>query len=91
MFGLSFDGKRVLKVISTKRQPVKGGSPLTLKVDGKNFFVTDVSAGKAGVIQEYEDGRLFAAIRLVARLPSVRILRVRSPTPSWTNAMCSRS
>jgi hypothetical protein len=57
LFGLSLDGKRVLTVISTKNQPVKGGSPLTLKVDGKNLFVTDVSGGKAGVIQEYEDGR----------------------------------
>jgi hypothetical protein len=49
--------KRVLKVISTESQPVKGGDPLTLKVDrAKNLFVTDVSGGKAGVIQEYKDG-----------------------------------
>lgn len=57
VFGLSSGAKRVLKVISTKSQPVKGGSPLTLKVDrANNLFVTDVSGGKAGVIQEYADG-----------------------------------
>jgi len=57
VFGLSLGAKRVLKVISTESQPVKGGDPLTLKVDrAKNLFVTDVSGGKAGVIQEYKDG-----------------------------------
>jgi len=57
VFGLSSGAKRVLKVISTESQPVKGGSPLTLKVDrANNLFVTDVSGGKAGVIQEYTDG-----------------------------------
>jgi hypothetical protein len=57
VFGLSLGAKRVLKVISTERQPVKGSDPLTLKVDrAQNLFVTDVSGGKAGVIQEYEDG-----------------------------------
>ncbi len=62
VFGLSLGAKRVLKVISTERQPVKGGDPLTLKVDrAKNLFVTDVSGGKAGVIQEYKDGNFTRA------------------------------
>ncbi|HEY1656092.1 MAG TPA: hypothetical protein VGF86_13360, partial [Candidatus Tumulicola sp.] len=61
LFGLSLDAKLVLKVISTESQPVKGGKPLTLKADGKDLFVTDVSGGKAGVIQEYEDGRFVRA------------------------------
>ncbi len=61
LFGLSVGAKRVIKVISTENQPVKGGQPLTLKVDGKDLFVTDVSGGKAGVIQEYEDGRFARA------------------------------
>ncbi len=61
LFGLSLGGKSVLKVISTKSQPVKGGAPLTLKVDGKNLFVTDLSGGTAGVIQEYTDGRFVRA------------------------------
>lgn len=57
VFGLSSGAKRVLTVISTESQPVKGGDPLTLKVDrAENLFVTDVSGGKAGVIQEYKDG-----------------------------------
>ena len=57
VFGLSLGAKRVLKVISTESQPVKGGDPLTLKVDrAKNLFVTDISGGKAGVIQEYKSG-----------------------------------
>jgi hypothetical protein len=57
IFGLSSGAKRVLKVISTESQPVKGGEPLTLKVDrAKSLFVTDVSGGKAGVIQEYKGG-----------------------------------
>jgi hypothetical protein len=57
VFGLSLGAKRVLKVISTESQPVKGGDPLTLKVDrAKNLFVTDISGGKAGVIQEYKAG-----------------------------------
>src|ERR1700688_2650252 len=33
VFGLSLGAKRVLKVISTESQPVKGSDPLTLKVD----------------------------------------------------------
>ena len=58
VFGLSSGAKRVLDVISTESQPVKGGDPLTLKVDrAKNLFVTDVTGGKAGVIQEYKDGK----------------------------------
>lgn len=61
LFGLSVGAKRVLKVISTKRQPVKGGNPLTLKVDGENLFVTDVSGGRAGIIQEYKDARFVRA------------------------------
>lgn len=62
LFGLSAGAKRVLDVISTERQPVKGGNPLTLKVDrAKNLFVTDVSGGKAGVIQEYTDGHFVRA------------------------------
>lgn len=62
LFGLSAGAKRVLDVISTKRQPIKGGNPLTLKVDrAKNLFVTDVSGGKAGVIQEYKDGHFVRA------------------------------
>jgi hypothetical protein len=57
VFGLSSGANRVLDVILTESQPVKGGHPLTLKVDrAKNLFVTDVSGGKAGVIQEYKDG-----------------------------------
>lgn len=57
VFGLSGSTNGVLKVISTESQPVKGGDPLTLKVDGANhLFVTDVSGSKAGVIQEYRDG-----------------------------------
>lgn len=57
VFGLSLDAKSVLKVISTESQPVKGGHPLTLKVDhAQNLFVTDVSGGKAGVMQEYRNG-----------------------------------
>ncbi len=59
LFALSFGARLVLKVISTEGQAVKGGNPLTLKVDGKGLFVTDLSGGKAGVIQEYKDG-LFA-------------------------------
>jgi hypothetical protein len=61
LFGLSLGGKRVLKVISTESQPVKGGSPLTLKVHGNALFVSDVSGGKAGVIQEYKDGHFARA------------------------------
>lgn len=62
VFGLSSDAKRVLDVISTKKQPVKGGNPLTLKVDhDRNLFVTDVSGGNAGVIQEYKDGKFTRA------------------------------
>ncbi len=62
VFGLSSGGKRVLKVISTESQPVKGGDPLTLKVDrANNLFVTDLSGGKAGVIQEYKSGEFTAA------------------------------
>ncbi len=62
LFGLSAGAKRVLDVISTESQPVKGGDPLTLKVDhAKNLFVTDVDGGKAGVIQEYKDGRFARA------------------------------
>ncbi len=62
LFGLSAGAKRVLDVISTERQPVKGGDPLTLKVDhAKNLFVTDVTGGKAGVIQEYKDGNFARA------------------------------
>lgn len=61
LFGLSSNGKHVLKGISTESQPVKGGDPLTLKVDGKDLFVTDLTGGKAGVIQEYKDGRFVAA------------------------------
>lgn len=61
LFGLSFDAKRVLEVISTESQRVKGGNPLTLKADGKNLFVTDVSGGEAGVIQEYTGGRFARA------------------------------
>ena len=59
LFALSSGAKVVLKVISTEGQAVKGGNPLTLKVDGKDLFVTDLSGGKGGVIQEYKDG-LFA-------------------------------
>ena len=61
LFGLSLNGKHVIKVISTESQPVKGGNPLTLKVHGNALFVTDVSGGKAGVIQEYKDGRFVRA------------------------------
>lgn len=61
LFGLSSGGKRVLKVISTESQPVKGGNPLTLKVHGNALFVTDVSGGKAGVIQEYKDAHFARA------------------------------
>lgn len=61
VFGLSLDGERVLKVISTKSQPVEGSHPLTLKVDGNDVFVTDAGGGKTGVIQEYEDGRFVRA------------------------------
>jgi hypothetical protein len=62
VFGLSSGAKRVLDVISTERQPVKGGDPLTLKVDhDKNLFVTDVSGGNAGVIQEFKDGKFTRA------------------------------
>jgi hypothetical protein len=61
LFGLSLGGKRVLKVISTESQLVKGGNPLTLKVHGNALFVTDVSGGKAGVIQEYKDGNFARA------------------------------
>lgn len=62
VFGLSSGAKRVLDVISTKSQPVKGGNPLTLKVDhAQNLFVTDVSGGAAGVIQEYKDGNFARA------------------------------
>ncbi|MGA8533965.1 MAG: hypothetical protein WB615_07635 [Candidatus Tumulicola sp.] len=56
LFALSRGAKLVLKVISTEGQAVKGGNPLTLKADGKDLFVTDLSGGKAGVIQEYKDG-----------------------------------
>lgn len=57
VFGLSLGAKRVLDVISTESQPVAGGEPLTLKVDhGQNLFVTDVTGGNAGVIQEYTNG-----------------------------------
>jgi hypothetical protein len=62
VFGLSRGAKHVLEVISTERQPVKGGDPLTLKVDhARNLFVTDVSGGNAGVIQEYKDGKFTRA------------------------------
>ncbi|MBV8117712.1 MAG: hypothetical protein JOZ01_07015 [Candidatus Eremiobacteraeota bacterium] len=61
LFGLSSGGASVIKVISTESQPVKGGNPLTLKVDGNDLFVTDVSGGKAGVIQEYDDARFVRA------------------------------
>ena len=62
VFGLSVSAKRILDVISTESQPVKGGDPLTLKVDhAKDLFVTDLSGGKAGVIQEYKDGRFTRA------------------------------
>jgi hypothetical protein len=61
LFGLSVRANHVLKVISTESQPVKGGHPLTLKVDGKDLFVTDLSGGKAGVIQEYKDGHFARA------------------------------
>jgi hypothetical protein len=62
LFGLSGGGKRVLDVVSTERQPVKGGHPLTLKVDhARNLFATDVSGGKAGVIQEYTDAHFARA------------------------------
>jgi hypothetical protein len=61
LFALSSGAKLVLKVISTESQPVKGGNPLTLKVDGKDLFVTDLSGGKAGVIQEYKDGHFARA------------------------------
>jgi hypothetical protein len=62
LFGLSSGARRVLDVISTEEQPVKGSDPLTLKVDhDKNLFVTDVSGGKAGVIQEYKDGSFMRA------------------------------
>src|SRR5579862_1072301 len=48
IFGLSNGGKRVLDVILTENQPVKGGDPLTLKVDhAQNLFVTDVTGGTA--------------------------------------------
>jgi hypothetical protein len=56
LFALSLGAKVVLKVISTEGQAVKGGNPLTLKVDGNDLFVTDLSGGKTGVIQEYTDG-----------------------------------
>jgi hypothetical protein len=56
LFALSLGAKRVLKVISTEGQTVKGGNPLTLKVDGKDLFVTDLSGGKTGVIQDYKNG-----------------------------------
>lgn len=59
LFALSLGAKVVLNVISTEDQPVKGGNPLTLKVDGKDLYVTDLRGGKAGVVQEYKDG-LFA-------------------------------
>jgi hypothetical protein len=62
IFGLSNGGKRVLDVILTENQPVKGGDPLTLKVDhAQNLFVTDVTGGTAGVIQEYKDGNFARA------------------------------
>jgi hypothetical protein len=62
VFGLSVSAKRILDVISTESRPVKGGDPLTLKVDhAKDLFVTDLSGGKAGVIQEYKDGRFTRA------------------------------
>lgn len=62
LFGLSSGAKRILDVIFTERQPVKGGDPLTLKVDrARNLFVTDVIGGNAGVIQEYKDARFTRA------------------------------
>lgn len=61
LFGLSLGAQLVLKVISTKSQPVKGGNPVTLKADGKSLFVTDLTGGKAGVIQEYKGGRFVRA------------------------------
>lgn len=61
LFGLSPGAGRILKVISTENQPVKGGNPLTLKANGNDLFVTDVSGGKAGVIQEYKDGHFARA------------------------------
>lgn len=62
IFGLSSDGKRVLDVISTEKQPVKGGEPLTLKVDhAQHLFVADTSGGIAGVVQEYENGKFVRA------------------------------
>jgi hypothetical protein len=57
VLGLSTGARRVLEVISTENQPVKGGDPVTLKVDrGQNLFVTDARGGKAGIIQEYAKG-----------------------------------
>jgi hypothetical protein len=61
LFGLSMGAKRVLDVISTESQPIKARDPLTLKVYGRDLFVTNVSGGKAGLIQEYRDGRFARA------------------------------
>lgn len=62
LFGLSRGARRVVDVISTESQPVAGGEPLTLKVDhAQNLFVTDVTGGAAGVIQEYKNGKFTAA------------------------------
>ena len=74
LFALSSDAKVVLKVISTEDQPVKGSNPVTLKVDGKDLYVTDLRGGKAGIIQEYE-GRALCS-RLLAWLSGFRLFDV---------------
>ena len=92
VFGLSLGAKRVLKVISTESQPVKGGDPLTLKVDrAKNLFVTDISGGKAGVIQEYKSGSFTSAYSPDCAVSDCSNLQVCSATPSSIIAMSSRS